>query len=398
MLKQLTISLVIGAATALSSIAALHAQEQASAAETSMDTISQVPEDQIYVVPAGKTSRTAVLGGGVIPHKMVNLLAQMPGDVKFIAGEEGDFFPAGTRLVVQDEAALLEKRKAAVAAYEMARAGLSNAQVMYQRELLSPNTQANSMLGGAPSMFSMFSDPFREFSGEGDPDYERFSNLYGQRTQMESARRQIEQALAGINELDENLRNLSSVAPFDGVIVKKMVEVGDIAQPGMPLVVFADTSRMQIQVEVPARLLPNLQTNSIVQARLDHGEQVIPVKVSRIFPMANQGGHTTTVKFDLPPDTGARPGMYAEVSIPEKRKQSRPMAVIPESAINWRGSLPAVFEVSADRTMLRMRTVRLGRPVAEGMISVISGIEVGDAILREPLGSTRSGPYEPPVE
>ncbi len=397
MIKKLTISLIVGVATILSSAAALHAQD-AAAPEAPMDTASQVPEDQIYVIPGGQTSNTAILGGGVIPHKMVNLIAQMPGDVKFIAGEEGDFFPAGTRLVVQDEAALLEKRKAAVAAYEMARAGLSNAQVMYKREVLSPNTQANSMLGGAPSMFSMFSDPFREFSGEGDPDYERYSNIYGQRTAIESARRQIEQALAGINELDENIRNLSSIAPFDGVIVKKMVEVGDIAQPGMPLVVFADTSRMQIQVEVPARLLSNLHSNSVVEARLDGGSVTIPVRVARIFPMANQGGHTTTVKFDLPRGSDARPGMYAEIAIPDTSKKSNPMAVIPESAINWRGSLPAVFEVSPDRTMIRMRTVRLGRSSGDGLVTVISGVDIGDAILKEPLGSTRSGPYQSSVE
>ena len=397
MIKKLTISLFVGATIVVSSAATIHAQD-AAAPEAPMDTTNQVPADQIYVIPGGQTSNAAILGGGVIPHKMVNLIAQMPGDVKFIAGEEGDFFPAGTRLVVQDEAALMEKRKAAVAGYEMARAGLANAQVMYQREVLSPNTQANSMLGGAPSMFSMFGDPFREFSGEGDPDYERYSNLYGQRTAIESARRQIEQALAGINELDENIRNMSSIAPFDGVIVKKMIEVGDIAQPGMPPVVFADTSHMQIQVEVPARLLSNLHPNSIVEARLDSSEDIIPVRVARIFPMANQGGHTTTVKFDLPQGTDARPGMYAEVSIPDNGKQVQPMAIIPESAINWRGSLPAVFEVSPDRTMIKMRTVRLGRPAGDGMVSVISGVGIGDAILKDPLGSTRSGPYQSPAQ
>lgn len=407
--RKLIISLLVGTTTFLSS-AAIIASDSASAPADAANSdsvvadvlehepVAQVPEDEIFKVTTGQTSSAAILGGTVIPYKMVNLIAQMPGDVKYIAGEEGDSFPAGTRLVIQDEAALLEKRKAAVAAYESARAGLANAQVMYRRELLNPNTQANSMLGGAPSMFSMFSDPFREFSGEGDPDYERYSNLYGQSTQMQTARNQIEQALAGINELDENIRNLSSIAPFDGVIVKKMVEVGDVAQPGMPLVVFADTSLMQIQVEVPARLVGNLRENTFVRARLDGSNQVIQARVARIFPMANQGGHTTTVKFDLPPSSGARPGMYAEVSIPDPSSNSRPRVVIPESAINWRGSLPAVFQVSQDRTQIRMRTLRLGKPVGNGMVSVISGVNVGDMILKEPLASTRSGPYQSPVE
>ena len=115
-------------------------------------------------------------------------------------------------------------------------------------------------------MFSMFSDPMREFSGQGDPDYERYSSMYGQGVQIQTAKDQIEQARAGIAELDANIENLQSITPFKGIIVKKMVEVGDIVQPGMPLVVFADTSIMQIQVEVPARLLSNLTKNSVVSA------------------------------------------------------------------------------------------------------------------------------------
>jgi RND family efflux transporter MFP subunit len=253
------------------------------------------------------------------------------------------------------------------------------------------------MLGGAPSMFSMFSDPFRSLSGEGDPAYERYSNVYGQSVLMQTARDQIEMALAGIYELDESIKNLSSVAPFQGVIVKKMVEVGDVVQPGMPIVVFADTSRMYIQVEVPARLVSNLSVDAEVSARLDQGAQPVPVKVDRIFPMANQGGHTTTVKFELPAGSDARAGMYAEVAIPASLDKTKPLAVIPNSAISWRGSLPAVFAISDDNTSLKMRTLRLGKPSGKDMVSVITGISIGDRILKEPLASTRSGPYTAPA-
>lgn len=393
MFKNLFIGLIVGASTALYSTVTFSTDTESPPTETA----NLIPDDQIFTVVGSSSSNVAILGGTVMPYKMVNLIAQMPGDVKYIAGEEGDTFEPGTSLVMLDEAALMEKRRAAVAGYNSARAGLANAEVQYRRELLSPNTQANSMLGGAPSMFSMFSDPFREFSGEGDPDYERYSNVYGQSIQMQTARNQIEMALAGIRELDESLKNLISVAPFKGVIVKKMVEVGDIVQPGMPLVVFADTSIMQIQVEVPARLVTNLTENAVVSARLDQGSKSIPVRVSRIFPMASQGGHTTTVKLELPQGTDARAGMYAEISIPNNTNTAKPLAMIPESAINWRGSLPAVFAVSADKSNLKMRTLRLGKPDGKGMISVLSGVAIGDMILKAPLASTRSGPYKVPT-
>ncbi|MBT3205098.1 MAG: efflux RND transporter periplasmic adaptor subunit [Gammaproteobacteria bacterium] len=389
MFKKLTISSLVGVVTTLFSITTFSAESES--VETHIANL--VPDNKIYTVSANTTSNSAVLGGTVLPIKMVNLIAQMPGEVKFIAGEEGDRFEMGTTLVGLDRATLLEKRRAAVAGLRSAQAGLSNAQVQYTREKESPNAMGNSLLGGVPSMFTMFSDPMREFSGEGDPDYERYSSLYGQNIMIQTARDQIEQARAGIAELDANLENLQSIAPFKGIIVKKMVEEGDIVQPGMPLVVFADTSIMQIQVEVPARLISNINENSVVSARLDRGTTIIPAKVSRIFPMASQGGHTTTVKFELPVGTGARAGMYAEILIPTNGNAKKPLAVIPETAISWRGSLPAVFAVSADKTSLKMRSLRLGTSSGNGMISILSGVSIGDKILKQPLASTRSGPY-----
>lgn len=386
MFNKLTISFIIGLSSAQFSSSVL-SDESDNAANT-------IPDDQIVTVLANSSSSSTILGGTILPIKMVNLIAQMPGEVKFIAGEEGDAFKTGTSLVGLDQSTLIEKRRAALAGLNSARAGLANAKVQYKRESESPNSMSNSMLGGAPSMFSMFNDPMREMTGQGNPDYERYSSMYGQGVQIQTAKDQIEQAKAGISELEANLDNLNSIAPFNGIIVKKMVEVGDIVQPGMPLVVFADVSIMQVQVEVPSRLVDSLSLDSLVSARLERNGKIFPVKVSRIFPMANQGGHTTTVKFQLPTKIKARPGTYAEILIPKNTNGSKKVAVIPKSAISWRGSLPSVFEVSEDKTRLKMRAVRLGSAANEGMVSVMSGVEIGDKVLKTPLASTRSGLYK----
>lgn len=321
----------------------------------------QIPDQNIYVVSREKDTNAAVLGGTVIPYKMVNLTAQMPGDVEYIAGEEGDAFSAGTRLVSLDISGLLAKRQSALAGLNSARAALANAEVQYQREVLTPNSQGNSMLGGMPGMASVFSDPMRSMMGQGSPGFERHSNLYGQGVQIQAARDAVAQAEAGIRELDASIANAASIAPFDGVIVKKMVEKGDIVQPGMPLVVFADTSQMEIQLEVPTRLIQALSEGAVLDARLDRGKSLVKATVSRIFPMANTGGHTTTVKVSLPEDSGARAGMYAEVLVPDPSHDNFSPLTIPASSITWRGSLPTVFLVSPNKTELKMRALRLGR-------------------------------------
>lgn len=352
-----------------------------------------VPEDQIFTVTKTEGGSVSVLGGTVIPIRVVNLLAQMPGEVEFIAGSEGDAFKESDKLVTLDIGSLLAKRQAAEAALNSAQAGLGNAVVQYNREVLTPNSQSNSMLGGAPGIFSSFMDPMRSMMGQGSPGYERQSSLYGQGVQVRTAKDQIQQALAAIRELDENVKNASSVAPFDGVILNKMIEVGDVVQPGMPLLIYGDKSRLQVQVEVPTRLLRGVKEGGTAMARVDHGDEIV-VTVDRVFPSANQGGHTTTVKFGLPEGVAAHPGMYAEVLVKDPSSVGLETLVIPRSAVNWRGSLPAVFMVSEDRTKLTMRTVRLGPPNGDGKQVVLSGLNEGDTILKAPLASTRSGPYQ----
>lgn len=262
--------------------------------------------------------------------------------------------------------------------------------VQYSREVVSPHGQADSMMGGVPGMMSLFTDPMRAMTGRGSPGADRHSSLYGQAVQVETARNAVEQARAALRELDQALENAVSYAPFDGVILRRMVERGDIVQPGMPLVTFGDISRLQLRVDVPNSVLPVVRSNEEFLIKLDDNAAPVNATLDRVFPMAEPGAHTTTVKFNLPERCGAHSGQYAEVLIPDPSQAAQPHPAIPESAILWRGSLPSVFLVEDDGD-LRLRLIRIGDRTPDGRISVISGIRVGDQILANPTAGTRSG-------
>jgi multidrug efflux pump subunit AcrA (membrane-fusion protein) len=158
----------------------------------------------------------------------------------------------------------------------------------------------------------------------------------------------------------------------------------------MPLVSFADITQLQIRVEVPTNLLSMIREGDKIQARLDGSKKTIPVTVDRIYPSADATGHTTTVKFSLDDSSLARSGMYAEVMIPDPSKSGFASAVVPESAIVWRGSLPAVYKLD-EAGVLKLRLIRIGERTSDGRVIIISGIRVGDKILAKPGASTRSG-------
>lgn len=223
------------------------------------------------------------LGGSVIPYKEITLSAQMPGRVEYLAGNEGDSFESGALLVTISDEDLLAKRKSAVARYDQAVAALQNSQVQYNRELWSPQSEnATQMPGmGMPGMFDqMFTKQMGDSMGYGDTDVQRQADLYNQGASVNQAKSQVKSSLSSINEIDAKIRDTRSIAPFKGTIIKKMIEVGDTVQPGMPLISYANMDYIRIRTEVPVRLVAQLKVGDTVAAFLDAGGVRIPAKVA----------------------------------------------------------------------------------------------------------------------
>lgn len=352
----------------------------------------QAAESQIVTVQAGEGKRTATVSGTVIPFKEVTLTAQIPGRVEMIAGSEGDRFRQGDVLVAIDDDDLLAKRQAVQAQIANAQAALQNAGVQYNRELISPRSESpSSMPGfGLPIMMdNMFSRNVGDMIGYGDPDLERHADLYSALTQVNQAQAALMQAQSQLQEIDTKIRDAKSVAPFDGIILKKMVEVGDTVQPGMPLVKYGHVDYLRVQSDVPYRLVHSLKKGMLVPVLLDNGVAV-KVRVAQIYPMADERNHTVRVKFDLPKGVSASPGMYAELRIPQGGAGESGEVVIPESALIRGRSLPAVLVINPDGGS-SVRMVRLGQRLGDGKIEVLSGVKAGQRIVDNPPSGVGSG-------
>ncbi|MDH5446570.1 MAG: efflux RND transporter periplasmic adaptor subunit [Gammaproteobacteria bacterium] len=344
------------------------------------------PPTQLITVEAARTGATVILGGTVVPFREISLTAQMAGRVEFLAGAEGDWFEPGELLVAIDDDELVAKRQQAMAELGGHQAALNDAQVQYSREMWAPQSRnIGKMPGmGMPSLFDQFfTRNFGSAMGYGNPMLERQADLYSYGSKMGQAYSQHLGALSRIQEVDARLRDSRGVAPFSGVIIKKQVELGDTVQPGQPLLKYADVRDLQIKVDVPARLMRGLRQDMVVPAMLDVGNAPVNARVAQIFPMADEKRHTVTVKFDLPAEVPGGPGMYAEVMIPDADAPVQKLPVVPESAIVWRGSLPAVF-VMNHQSRSELRLIRLGEKVGGNGVTVLSGIRVGERIFASP--------------
>jgi RND family efflux transporter MFP subunit len=248
---------------------------------------------------------------------------------------------------------------------------------------------------GIPNMFDqMFTQPFSQsfMPGNvgGDRWVDRQADIHGFGTQLTQAHNQALAAQSQIEEIDAKLRDTRSFAPFDGVITRKMIEEGDTVQPGQPLLEFADLTYLQVEVDIPVRLMPGLKKGMLIPARLDVGNVRVDVRVAQIFPSADPVRHTVTVKFDLPLNVPGGPGMYAEVMVPDVSTGVSSVPVIPDSAVLWRGSLPAVY-VAKENDEAELRLIRLGDYVGAREVAVLSGLQIGERIYVSPPGGAAPG-------
>lgn len=348
--------------------------------------------DIVQVQASGSQSRS-VLGSTVVPYKEVTLSAQIPGVIKYVAGSVGTALQKGGVVFQVDDTQLRAKRSAVVSQITMAQAGMQNAQSQYYRELVSPRSKdVGAMPGFAmPAMFDrMAVRPFANSMMNGyNSNTIQQADLSSAMANLSESQSRYQQATAQLQEIDSSLRDANAFAPFEGIILEKNVEVGDTVQPGQPLIKFGYTKYLRLQADVPSGLVGNLTEDMVVPAKIDSNVDT-SVRVAEIYPIADASRHTVTVKFDLPMEVAAAPGMYAEIYLPESKKGDAQVLSIPSSALMKGSSLPSVLVVKPDNTS-ELRLIRLGSDQGNGRVEVVSGLSAGDRIIDSPPPGVMSG-------
>ncbi len=335
----------------------------------------------IQTVSGMSLDKRALLGGVVISSSQVNLSAQVSGDVLSIGGREGDMFKEGSILVTLEQDSIQAQRDSAYAEIASANESLRNAGVQYSQSIVSPN--GGGMLGGVPGMFSMFTDPMLKMSGQGNPEFDKFANRTSRYTAYQQAKNKLTQAENNLKQIESRLRDANISAPFDGVIVAKSISKGDIVQPGQTLLKFANIKELQVEVNIPSRLVRSLKLSKDYRIKLDIANIVVEAKLAQIYPIADNAKHSVKVKFDLPANVPVLPGAYAEVEIFETDSGVL-TPVVSESAIMWRSSLPSVFVINSLTNQTELRFVRLGEQVGKSKKSILSGLKIGEKIVANP--------------
>lgn len=133
-----------------------------------------------------------------------------------------------------------------------------------------------------------------------------------------AARSRTDSAKARIAKVQALLSETRIRAPFSGVVTRKLCEIGQVTQPGEPLLVLEDQSRLKLKVQLKETDLHRLQIGQQVLVSIgSRGAEPIPGIVARIAPSADIQTHAFTVEVDLPATTGVYPGMFGKLHLLE---------------------------------------------------------------------------------
>lgn len=186
-------------------------------------------------------------------------------------------------------------------------------------------------------------------------------------------------------EMETMLGYTKIVAPFDGIITRKLADVGDLAAPGRAIIEMEDPRTLRFEADVPEALIGNVKIGAKLSVQVSAEAAPIDGTVVEIAPVADAASRTFLVKLDLPSAEGVRSGQFGRVWVPTGESRS---IRVPASAVVVRGQMEYVFVVADEHGELRI--VRTGKR-ADGEVEILSGLSSGERVVSEGVESLRDG-------
>jgi RND family efflux transporter MFP subunit len=330
---------------------------------------------------AGAGDREALLNasGYVTPRRRATIAAKITGRVTGVFFDEGTHVHQGQLLATLDdsdakralEAAKADHNssKAAIADYEVQ---LKNARIVLHRaeQLRKAGVQSQEQLDNARAAADSF------------------------QAKLDLAKAQVGAAEARILEAQQAVDNCTIPSPFNGIVVSKDAQVGEMVSPisagggftrtGIATIVDMDSNEIEVDVNEAyiARVRPGQRTVATLDA---YPAWQIPCKVRTVIPTADRQKATVKVRvaFDhldprILPDMGVKVAFLSDPAPAKGNAAGKARAVIQKAAVRTDGGKPVVFLVRDGK--IERRAVTLGVEHS-GDVEVMAGLSPGETVV-----------------
>jgi len=223
--------------------------------------------------------------------------------------------------------------------------------------------------------------------------YERTKNLFAQKfvsqaalhqaaATYRAAAAQVKVDLASRGRAGTTKSFTTVTSPLSGVVAQRLTELGEMASPGKPLITVYEPGQLRAVASVPQYKLAEVRQTQRAKVEFSETQRWIDAGSVTVLPTADARTHTVQVRVNLPDDVkGVAPGMFARVHLVIGRAKK---LVLPAQAVLRRGEISAVY-VQDERGALQLRQVRLGEPLADGLIEILAGAAAGERVATDPI-------------
>ncbi|MGL5256490.1 MAG: efflux RND transporter periplasmic adaptor subunit [Proteocatella sp.] len=337
--------------------------------------IKSVEVKQIY----GDTYQNKLsLSGNILPSQVVKVAFKVPGVVTQANFEEGTFVKKGQLIaaVEQDEYNL--QVQASSSDYESAKlqieseipARINQAKAQYELSKATyDRVKALYEAGGATK------SQLDEITAKKTAD----ENTYKIALEAESiARTKLEKAEAGLELSNTKLSDTSINSPIEGIVMKKLVEEGEIIAQGYPVAAIGQVDVVDVEIGVSDQDIKHIEFGQKVKVYLYGLDKSFDGVVGEISPSADPTTRTFAVKVKVKnPNFEIKPGMVAKVDIPVSSVEG---ILIPVSSVLSRPEGEVVYIYNEETKTVRKQLVETG-DIVKDKITIVSGIKNGEKLV-----------------
>jgi RND family efflux transporter MFP subunit len=194
----------------------------------------------------------------------------------------------------------------------------------------------------------------------------------------------LQQLLVREREQIEMIARHQLVAPFNGVISRKLSEEGEWVPTGTPVLELVETEKPRFDLQVPQEFLTRVSGAEKVIVRLDaHAETPLAAHIATMVPVKDAVSRTFLTRLEFDDERAlAAPGMSGTAEISFRPRDGETVQIPRDAVVRYPDGTVKVWVVSkkGDEAMVQSREIKTGGSLGE-LTEVISGLEGGEQIV-----------------
>jgi len=187
-------------------------------------------------------------------------------------------------------------------------------------------------------------------------------------------------AQAAAKQAQEQLSYTHIKAPYAGIVSQRMVQVGELVNPGQALMVGFAPQPLRAVVDIPQRLTKHLNTSMADKIYIQTQDQRFSAKAITLYPYADNRFSSVRARVELPTNNHSTnnystlmPGSWVKVALPSVAREG---IYVPVSAVLQQGEVAKLFIKDERNDQFKLRYIRLGQriksaaPVVDDVVDV----------------------------